>query len=114
MLQNKLTKELVNAFSVQSCEDVEQLFKESLQAWESSEPCKQLRSTLHLMTSLPEVSKIVALASGPISPGLQHPLAHRSAFQHALLFTLKEILIGKGNGDITCYAQDPVYTDIDR
>ncbi|KIW16836.1 hypothetical protein PV08_04026 [Exophiala spinifera] len=40
----------------------------------------------------------------------------RSAFQHALILTLRDILSKRHESvnDIKCYAQDPFYTDIDR
>ena len=64
---------------------------------------------------LKNVSKIVIFACGPISPGSEDPLAHRSAFQHALLCTLGDLLInGKRDAQKLCYAQDPAYTNIDR
>lgn len=62
------------------------------------------------------ISKIIGLACGPISPGYHDSLARRSAFQHATLLTMREIL-GQTNDcsdNIKCYVQDPAYSDVDK
>jgi SRR1 len=85
------------------------------QAWGASDPCKQLRSNLLLTKTPVEISKIVGLACGPVAYSHKERWAHRSAFQHALILTLRDFLGKKGNSDmILGYAQDPAYTKIDE
>lgn len=114
--RNKITKEVLYTFPVQPRVEVEKFLRFSLEAWEASEPCKQLRSTL-VSKNIPfEVTKVVGLACGTIAPGDKDPLAHRSSFQHALILTMQDILDkqAKKPGQIKCFAQDPIYTDIDK
>jgi hypothetical protein len=46
----------------------------------------------------------------------REPSEMRSAYQHALIITLRDILAERQGhlNDIGCYAQDPDYTDVDR
>lgn len=115
VLRNKLTKEILSPFPAQPCEQVEGLLKTSVQAWEASDACKQLRSTLaSRINNIGGVSKVVGIACGEISPGEQDEMAVRSSFQHALLLTMRDILAKPNSGSATCYAQDPAYTDVDK
>jgi SRR1 len=116
-LRNKFTKEAVSPAPAQSREEVENFFQTMRQAWEASEPCKRLRSTL-VSTKTPfRISKIVGLACAPIADSRPERWAHRSAFQHALILTLHTVFDKKNKGRpdrIRCYAQDPAYTEIDE
>ncbi len=86
------------------------------QRWEASEPCKQLRSALVSAKTPFDIGKIMGLACAPMVSSHQEQWARRSAFQHALILALRDIL-GKMNGNIDriiCYAQDPAYTKNDE
>jgi len=114
-LRNKFTKELVSTASAQPREEVEKFFKTIRQTWDASEPCKQLRSTLASTKTPFEISKIVGFACASIVYSHQELWVHRSAFQHALILTLRDVFGQTGNpGRIICYAQDPAYTEIDK
>lgn len=67
-------------------------------------------------TTSPVITKIVGSVFG--STALTHveaDYAYRSAFQHALLLTLKELFCEKlSTEDTACYVQDPLYTNCDR
>jgi hypothetical protein len=104
-----------------SKEETEEFFQTSSQAWEASEPCKQLRSTLRSISTTVNICKIVGFALGSIATNDQSAffalLSSQSAFQHALILTLRDILYrkrAKSRGEISCYVQDPAYTDIDK
>lgn len=116
VLRNKLTKEPVDVSSAPSCEELERSFKTSLQAWEASEPCKQLRSVLVSLKTPLEVNKIIGFACGPMSMNYDERQTQRSLFQNALILTLWDVLSKtKGHADgIRCYAQDPAYTEVDK
>lgn len=63
------------------------------------------------------ITKIIGFGCGSIKlPGDDNPPPHRSAFQHALVFSLREILEDKAKTPekIECYVQDPIYTTIDK
>ncbi|KAK2596440.1 hypothetical protein N8I77_013330 [Diaporthe amygdali] len=85
----------------------------SLKLWQTSEDCARLKSCLST-ASLPGITKIIAFACSSIARDVDHT-RHRSATQHALLLTLRDILQAAQPGiEITCIAQDPIYTDIDK
>lgn len=47
--------------------------------------------------------------------GLDDGASRRSAVQHALILTIRDILAGDGpDSSVKCYAQDPMYTEADR
>jgi hypothetical protein len=98
-----------------SQDEVEQFFRLNRHAWEASEQCGQLQSII-LKTTLPHVKKIVAFACGEMAYYDKGAWISRSAYQHALIITLRNIL-GELQGsvnNIECYAQEPSYTDVDR
>jgi hypothetical protein len=102
-------------------EEAEKLFKTSLEEWESSEQCKQFRSLIASANWHEGITKIVAFACGrfsSVTPDSRYSRANaRSGAQHALIFTLRDILSNMWVGDrktIKCYAQDPAYTATDK
>ena len=102
-------------------EEAEKFFKTSLEKWESSEQCKQLRSVIARANWHQGITKIVAFACGrfsSVTPNSRYSRANaRSGAQHALIFTLHDTLSNMWNGDpkkIKCYAQDPAYTATDK
>jgi hypothetical protein len=101
-----------------SKEETEEFFQTHSQAWDASRPCEQLRSTLISISKMTaDIRKIVGFAFGSIASNDQCVISSRSAFQHALVLTLRDILCKKhvkNPGEISCYAQDPAYTDIDK
>lgn len=128
-LRDKVTKELVVTCPTESREVIGEFFKGSIRDWEGSETCKQFR-----FANIPHgIRKAIGLACGSISYEIQSLLARRSAFQHALLLTVRDVLLQteektKDKKDeeenatkvenkdeiITCYAQGPTYTSIDK
>jgi hypothetical protein len=116
-LRDKITKEPVSTPFSTDYKTIGDFFKRSILTWEESEAYKQLKSTLISANAACEIQKVVGLACGPISLGEQYFLAHRSAFQHALLLTVRDLLQDKDKkvkDGIACYAQDPAYTSIDK
>jgi SRR1 len=115
-LRDKTTKELVSPHPLQPRGEVEKLFETTRKEWEASGPCKQLRSIFTSTKTPIEISKIVGLACGSMAYSDQERSTSRSAFQHALILTLRDVL-GKKEGHpdrILCYAQDPDYNKIDE
>lgn len=83
--------------------------------WEASEHCHRLKSSMAAAASLPGITKIIAFACSSMSRDDDHT-RHRSASQHALILTLRDMLQASQPGapQIRCLAQDPVYTEADR
>lgn len=98
----------------ESLEASENILSSALQAWEESEQFKQLRLIIEAVNSSRNIRQIVAFACGSMT-GDSEEYALRPSFQHALILTLRSIL-GKKHGsyNISCYAQDPAYTNSDR
>lgn len=114
VLRNKITKETVSDFPVESHEAVDDLFKTSVQAWGESEACKKFKAILTSVHIPCMIRKVIGLACGEMIS--VDEFARRSAFQHALLITVQGLLqqMNKSKDEILCYAQDPVYSDIDK
>lgn len=117
MLRDKKTKDVLE-FPTASCAAVEQLFKESIKSWEQSETCQRLTTTLRDADLPCEITTVVGFACGDISfSDVPLDRAQRSASQHALLLTLRNVLQEKNKtnkGKILCYAQDPIYNTVDK
>lgn len=112
---DKSTKKLIPEPPSRSRDEVKHLFGLNKQDWEASEQRRQLQSVM-LTTTLPHVKKIVAFACGGMAEYAELPWKTWSAYQHALIITLRDILNerqGSANS-IQCYAQDPCYTEVDK
>ena len=98
---------------VRSYQDANNIFETSIHSWEESAMCKQLKAALALATSH-TITKVIALACGSVSSGDKLFLTIRSAFQHALLLTVRNWLIEGKQCKVGCYAQEPEYTRLDK
>ncbi|KAG6364190.1 hypothetical protein INS49_005788 [Diaporthe citri] len=84
-----------------------------VKAWINSEECKRITAALMASTIPGKITKVIAFACCTLS-GCEAVQA-RSIKQHALILTIKNVLQSLTvDGDIKCYAQDPVCTDADR
>ncbi|KKY32456.1 hypothetical protein UCDDA912_g07591 [Diaporthe ampelina] len=93
--------------------DTRNAFQAYRGAWEASEDCLRLKSSMAAAASLPGITKIIAFACSSISRDVDQ--AVRSASQHALILTLRDVLQASQPGvQIRCLAQDPVYTGVDK
>lgn len=113
-LRNIHTKELYSDLSVASVPDASELLRRSSRIWENTAQCQALRAILMSRKDI-SISRIVGLALGSFAtvyPSLQD----RSAFQHALLLTLRDISCNMQNiaqQSIPCFAQDPMCNIVD-
>ena len=110
------TKELIGICPIKSQENANDFFQICLQQWRTSPAYQQLKSCIMSTTTSSVITKIVGFAFGSIAlTHVEADYAYRSAFQHALLLTLKERFCEKlSTEDIACYVQDPLYTNCDR
>jgi hypothetical protein len=114
-LRDASTKILFKIPSIKSSEEADFFFHSYLQEWKTSSAYQQLKSSLiaALNTTI-EINKVVGFSFGSVA---RNERSVRSAFQHALAVTLREVVSQKYESkleDIPCYVQDPIYTDIDR
>lgn len=113
--RNKVTKEPVVRYEAQDRHLVSEYFMRSIESWEGGAMCRQLRSILSSHASAHEIRKVVGLACGPMSFGDQLKITSHSAFQHALLLTLRDWVNGREGGEgIACFSQEPKYTSVDK
>ncbi|KAH8789097.1 hypothetical protein F5882DRAFT_438708 [Hyaloscypha sp. PMI_1271] len=113
-LRNKFTKENLDVVPTESLKDTKNIFKTNQKQWEDSEQCKQLTSIVQSINISVDIQQIVAFACGSIRDDSEQQTP-RSSFQHVLVLTLRNILSKKQEdlGDISCYAQDPAYSEVD-
>ncbi|KAE9368094.1 hypothetical protein N431DRAFT_561865 [Stipitochalara longipes BDJ] len=113
-LRNKSTKEILDVIPTESLKDTKDIFKSNQQQWEESEQCKQLTSIVQSINISVDIQQIVAFACGSIRHDSEQQTP-QSSFQHALVITLRNILSKKQEdlGRISCYAQDPAYSEVD-
>ena len=100
--------------SLPSRDDLRSYFRRVRETWSESEACSRVKAIIE--SSRPRCSKIVAFALGSLSWELKKGWRPRSAFQHALLLSLRKALQAcrpKG-GTVQCIVQDPAYTELDR
>jgi SRR1 len=111
----KVTEEIINPSPLLSIEGSRDFFLTSQCQWEESESCKRLVSTIEALPTPIKATKIVAFACGSITENSES-LARCSAFQHALILTLRKVLSQKQShlNDLTCYAQEPAYSSTDK
>lgn len=98
---NASTKELLGVCPIKSQENANDFFQIRLQQWRTSPAYQQLKSCIMSATTSPVITKIVGSVFG--STALTHveaDYAYRSAFQHALLLTLKELFCEKLSTEI--------------
>lgn len=115
-LRNKLTKEAVPLPDISADDEVEAGFQTHRRKWLASEHCAQLESTLSQHSAMipAGVNKIVAFACCTMAVVDE---MGRSASQHALVLYMRDFLSGLNQDkahEIKCYAQDPIYQDIDK
>ncbi|KAL2835272.1 hypothetical protein BDW59DRAFT_137420 [Aspergillus cavernicola] len=83
--------------------------------WEASKAWREIKSTLLSLTLCSQIHKVIGMACGDFGRSDARG-ARRSAVQHALLLMLKRTLQESdlGTDEVACYAQDPIYSSIDR
>ena len=102
-VRNKFTGERILRDGGQY-EKVEQYFVDVQREWQNTSTYTKLQSLLG-SNNIGSVKKIVAFALGSLDSDWVN---NRPEFQHALLLTLRD------HFKVDCYAQDPVYDDVDK
>ncbi|KAL2020086.1 hypothetical protein VTK56DRAFT_8890 [Thermocarpiscus australiensis] len=107
------TETFLDPFELEAPEAVQRAFEAGIKQWEASEDCRRLRAVLETAL-LPRVNSIVAFACSTMSAKKGEL---RTIYQHALILTMRDILSSRRceeKPEISCFAQDPIYTDIDE
>lgn len=90
-------------------------FEQHRRVWIETEMCKNLTKFLDSSAAHLEITKIVAVSLGCLSYLWNQDRPGRSAYQHALVLTLRDWVKNKnGVAKIPCYVQDPEYVDVDQ
>lgn len=111
--RNKVTKEPVIRPSM-GPEELNSHLERCISAWKASETCKHLTTTLRSAKISRDIHKVIGFACGSVAVYDKSKSSPRSAFQHALLLTVTDILQEKNGNSIACYAQDPANTAADK
>ena len=111
--RNVATNEIVTPPTV-PFEEVDELFDSAREVWEAGEPCKRLRYLLASIKLPCKINKIVSFALGSMAD--PERICHPNAFQHALIWTLRDVLAERGqmSQEAACYTQDPAYNEADK
>jgi hypothetical protein len=96
-------------------------FEQAKRSLEASEHFAQIKSALTSVAVPPGIDKIVALACSTMT-WADDDSAMPSMAQHTLALTVRDLLAssnamglhGEGARGIKCYAQDPIYTSVDK
>ncbi len=114
--RNKITGEAVPFWKLPTYIEAVRNFRDASVRWQASEEFEKFRSTLvkHMALTSQHVTKIVAFACSTLA--LKGDSPPRSAFQHALVLSIRDILSAMQTtpSEIRCYAQDPIYTSLDE
>lgn len=123
--RNVHTDELVSNFAppTSDCATVNRLFRRTKQSLEGNEHFAQFKAVLASASLPPGINKIVALACSTMCRGEDAYPTENSMTQHTLALTIRDFLAkgdtkgttpGKSGAEIKCFAQDPVYTPVDK
>lgn len=109
------TNQLLHQNRGQTLKATREAFDAGVKTWENSEDYKKITAALMASTIPDKITKVIAFACCTMSG--REAVHERSIRQHALILTIKNVLRSKSltaDGNIRCYAQDPVYMDADR
>lgn len=110
--RKKDTKEPACHDALRDSQLVRESFRTTRESWETSQMIKDLESTLESIPKTLDIDKVLGFSCSSMSIDRNFS---RSEFQHALVLTVRDWLkVRNKSGRIPCYAQDPVYTSIDK
>jgi hypothetical protein len=105
-------------------ERVERMFQLHNRQWLASETFARLKAIFagQSGTTLPpRITKVVAYACGSMAPAARDAECRsdlrRSIWQHAMVLSIRDFLLarcGNDKGEVRCFAQDPIYEDVDK
>ncbi|KUI72335.1 hypothetical protein VM1G_08043 [Cytospora mali] len=114
-LRDITTGQIIHDYKYEPLESVQRAFDTISQTWADGEDCRRLKSALAAVSIPKTITKIVAFACSTMS--ISNGIGQRSSIiQHALMLTIRDFLQGRNDQpgvEITCYAQDPQYTEED-
>lgn len=109
------TKEILDPWKPQALEEVQDGLDAGIKMWEDSKDCRQLQS-LFRAASVPSISKVVAFGCSTMAFKVDQ--RGTSITQHALILTMRDIVKqmtkSPDKPGIQCFAQDPIYTEVDK
>ncbi|KAK4033538.1 hypothetical protein C8A01DRAFT_19539 [Parachaetomium inaequale] len=109
------TGEVVPLSPVRLAPETRAILQQEKVKWDASAACRELVATLQGVADagrLPRVGKVVAFACHSLSMAEG---AGRVAMEHALVLSIRDFFARHDpTTTVRCYAQDPVYQDVDR
>lgn len=89
-------------------------FETSLRSWRECAAWKQLESILTTAAATHKMNKVIGLGCGSMASDELPGFASTPDFQHALLVTIRDWIAQRDSSTVHCYAQDPIYTELDK
>ena len=109
------TGEVVPETAVRPASETRAVLQQEKAKWDASAACRELMATLQVLADacrLPHVDKVVAFACH--RPSVVER-AERVAAEHALVLSIRDFFTRHSpTTTIRCFAQDPIYEDVDR
>ncbi|KAK3291385.1 uncharacterized protein B0H64DRAFT_47656 [Chaetomium fimeti] len=109
------TGEVVPEAPIRPAPETRAILQQEKAKWDASAACRKLTATLQGMADagrLPHVDKVVAFACN--RPSVVER-AERVAAEHAVVLSIRDFFARRSpTTTVQCYAQDPLYEDVDR
>lgn len=105
-----------------SLQELQAVFRTHQQAWRQGPQCESLAAVLGSAEMAVPITKVICFGLGRLDAWEKTSLREleasvaRSATQHAAALTMAKVLARRaGQSDaLLCYAQDPIYTDVEK
>nr|POE64934.1 hypothetical protein CFP56_65892 [Quercus suber] len=112
LVRDTVSKQIL-APSLPSFNDVRSYFQSVQDVWSESQACVRLQAMVK--AARPQCNEIISFALGSLTQEFQRNWPPRSAFQHALVVSLRDALRSyQPQETVVCSVQDPAYTDLDE
>lgn len=111
-IKNVLTNLIVTPWPTTSLSVVLSRFNRDRETWEASEYCRRLIAALSSASIPHQVRNVVAFACSSMNWKDDDNLS--SHIQHALVLAIRDFFAQRASSSIDCFAQDPIYTEVDK
>lgn len=89
-------------------------FQTTVQQWTAKKASRKLESILSNSAAKHNIDKVIAIACGSMASDDLPGDGDHSYDQHAQVLTVQKWAAKQPSHSVSCYAQDPVYTEIDK
>lgn len=113
LLRDTYTNEAILP-STKDRREVNDQLKANLKSWKASPAHRQLESILSASATKHAITKVIGIGCGSMASDDLPGWGNGPYEQHALIRSVRDWAADKQSQDVACYAQDPVYTGVDK